>query len=187
MKRSSIFLVILSLLLTGCVAAVVAGAAAGAVVYDRRSITMLESDVRSFHIIHKEIVSDPRFASSRIVVVSFNQVVLLAGQTPAASLRVKAEKIAQKVPHIRRIYNEITIGSPISISRQTRDTWITSQVRSRMLAREGLESGSIRIVTENAVVYLMGIATHEQANLAVNVAREVPGVDKVVKVFQYIV
>ena len=55
-----------------------------------------------------------------------------------------------------------------------------------MMGKKGLESGSIRIVTDNAVVYLMGIVTHEQANLAVNVARQVNGVNKVVKVFQYI-
>jgi len=55
-----------------------------------------------------------------------------------------------------------------------------------MLTTKGLESGSIRVVTENTVVYLMGIATHEQANLAVNVARKINGVSKVVKVFRYI-
>jgi osmotically-inducible protein OsmY len=55
-----------------------------------------------------------------------------------------------------------------------------------MLTQKGLESGSMRIVTENGVVYLMGIATHEQANLAVNVARKINGVNRVVKVFQYV-
>ena len=55
-----------------------------------------------------------------------------------------------------------------------------------MLTKKGLESGAIRIVTENGVVYLMGDVSHPQADLAVNVARQVPGVQKVVKVFQYI-
>lgn len=55
-----------------------------------------------------------------------------------------------------------------------------------MLAKKGLESGAIHIITENGIVYLMGDVTHAQANLAVSVARDIPGVYKVVKVFQYI-
>lgn len=186
MKFPAICLLLVSSLLTGCVAAVVAGAAAGLVVYDRRSVSVLESDTRIFHVVHKTIVSNPRFGDSRVVVVSFNNVVLLVGQTPAASLRVVAEKIAQNTPGVRRVYDEIGIGYPLSITQRTNDTWITGQIRSHMLSKKGLESGSIRIVTENSVVYLMGIATHEQANLAVDVARHVKGVRKVVKVFQYI-
>ncbi|KTC84989.1 BON domain-containing protein [Legionella brunensis] len=187
MKIRAIIFLLISALLTGCVAAVVAGAAAGLVVYDRRSFTMIESDTRIFHLIHKAIVTDPGFQDSRILVSSFNQVVLLVGQTPTASLRVMAEKIAQNTPNVRRVYDEVTVDFPIPLSQRTKDTWITSQVRSLMLTKKGLESGSIRIVTENGVVYLMGIVTHEQANLAVSVARQVNGVQKVVKVFQYIV
>lgn len=178
---------LISVLLSGCVAAVVAGAAAGLIVYDRRSVTTLEADARIFHIVHTDLVRDRRLGNSRILVTSFNRVVLLVGQTPAASLKVLAEKIAQNTPGVVRVYNEISINYPIPISQRTNDSWITSQVRSRMLTTKGLESGSIRIITENSVVYLMGIATHEQANIAVNVARHVNGVSKVVKVFQYIV
>ena len=187
MKRSMFLIFIIVSLLSGCVAAVVAGAAAGMVVYDRRSISTIESDARIFHKIHKKIVSDKRFNDSRIVVVSFNQVVLLIGQTPNASLKVSAEKIAQTTPAVKRVYNEVSIGYPIPLSQRTNDSMITTQVRATMLGKKGLESGSIRIVTENGIVYLMGIATHEQANLAVDAARHVSGVRKVVKVFQYII
>ena len=186
MKWRSLALLLVSVILSGCVAVAVVGAAAGMIVYDKRSVTTLEHDTRIFHVIHKSLVKDPRFHDSRIIVISFNQVVLLVGQTPAASLRVLAEKTAQNTAGVRRVYDEISIGYPISMSTRTKDTIITGQVRSLMLNKKGLESGSIRIVTENGVVYLMGIATHEQANLAVDVARKVKGVRKVVKVFQYI-
>lgn len=187
MKLRSIIFLLLSSLLTGCLAAVVAGAAAGMVGYDRRSLAMLESDARIFHKVHTAIVRDPHFRNSRILVSSFNRVVLLVGQTPTASLRVLAEKIAQGTADVSRVYDEVSIGYPIPFAERSRDTWLTSQVRSLMLAQQGLESGSIRIITENGVVYLMGTATHEQANLAVFVARQVKGVRKVVKVFRYIV
>jgi osmotically-inducible protein OsmY len=182
--RTCVFILI-STLLTGCVVAVVAGAAAG-MVYDRRSVSTIEADARIFHIVHKDIVTNPQLQSSRILVTSFNRVVLLVGQAPAASLRVLAEKIAHSTPGVQRVYDEISVEPPIAISQRSKDSWITSQVRSNMLAKKGLESGSVRIVTENGVVYLMGVVYTEQAMLAVDVARRVNGVRKVVKIFQYV-
>jgi osmotically-inducible protein OsmY len=147
---------------------------------------MIEKDARIFHLVHKKIVTDAQFDDSHIVVTSFNQVVLLTGETPVASLRVLAEKIAKHTPKVKRVYNEITVGDPTSYSQRSKDSWITGQVRAKMLTKKDLESGTIRVVTEDSVVYLMGIVTHDQANLAVDVARQVSGVTKVVKVFRYI-
>lgn len=180
-----IFALLSSIVLSSCVVAVVAGAAAG-IVYDRRSLTTLEADARLFHVIHTAIVTDPQFKGSRILVTSFNRVVLLVGQTPTASLRVLAEKIAHEAPDVVRVYDEVSIAQPISMAQRTKDSWITSQVRSNMITKKGLESGSIRVVTENGVVYLMGIVSPDQATLSVDVARRISGVVKVVKIFQYI-
>ncbi|CAM4504384.1 MAG: hypothetical protein LEGION0403_FIIPPAGN_01898 [Legionella sp.] len=185
LKLKSIIFVLVSSLLTGCVAAVVTGAAVG-MVYDRRGVVTMEADARLFHVIHKNIVTNRQFSDSRIEVTSFNRIVLLVGQTPSASLRVLAEKIAHNGPGVERVYDEVTVGYPIPLTQRTKDSWITGQVRSSMLARKGLESGSVRIVTENGVVYLMGVVTDQQAALAVDVARRVNGVRKVVKIFQYI-
>lgn len=186
MKRVVMLLLVVSIMLTGCVAAVVAGAATGLVVYDRRSVSMIERDARIFHLVHKTIVTDPSFRNSHVVVTVFNQAVLLVGETPIASLRNVAERIAQNTPYVRRVYNEITVDNPIMLTEQSHDAWITGEVRAHLLGKKGLESGSIRVVTENQVVYLMGIATLEQASLAVDVARKTNGVRKVVKVFQYV-
>lgn len=185
MRRLSIWAILASLLLSGCVAAVVAGAT-GLVVYDKRGVLTVEKDARIFHVVHTKIVQDRQFQDSRILVTSFNRVVLLVGQTPNASLRMLAEKIAQEAPNVYRVYDEITIGYPIPLTQRSKDSLITAQVRSMMLTRKDLESGSIRVVTENSVVYLMGIVTPQQGNMAVDVARRVKGVTKVVKIFQYI-
>ncbi|MGL6030417.1 MAG: BON domain-containing protein [Legionella sp.] len=183
-KVKALLVVLISSLITGCVAAVVAGAAG--MVYDRRSVSTIEADARLFHLVHTAIVTDPQFRDSRILVTSFNRVILLVGQTPTASLRVVAEKIARNTPGVQRVYDEVSVNNPIPLTQRTKDSWITGQVRSNMLTKKGLESGSIRVVTENGVVYLMGIATAEQAALSVDVARRVAGVVKVVKIFQYI-
>lgn len=181
----ALFVGVCVLLLSGCMAAVVAGTTAGAIVYDGRGVVVLERDARIFHSINKTIINDPRFRHSRIAITSFGQAVLLVGQTPAATLKVLAEKIAKRTPRVVRVYNEITIGAPISLASRAKDTWITGEIRSQMLMRKGLESGSIRVVTENSVVYLMGVVTREQAYHSVDVARQVHGVRRVVKVFKY--
>ncbi len=186
MKRTIALFLLLAQLLTGCVAAVVAGAATGLIVYDRRSVAMIERDARIYHLVHKVIVSDSRFTGSRIVVTVFNQSVLLTGQIRIASLRVLAEKLVRNVPYVKRVYNEITIDDPRMFAEQSQDALITAELRAKLVGKKGLESGSIRIVTENGVVYLVGMVSQQQANLATEVARQTQGVRKVVKVFQYI-
>lgn len=185
MKLKVVGIIFLGTLLSGCIAAVVASAT-GLVVYDKRGVVTLEKDARIFHVVHTAIVKDPEFRGSRILVTSFNKVALLVGQTPTASLRMKAEKIAQNAPGVYRVYDEITVSYPLPYSQRSKDSLITSEVRTLMLTKKNLESGSIRIVTENGIVYLMGVVTPDQGDLAVDVARRVKGVRKVVKIFQYI-
>jgi len=184
-KIITILLLSSTLFLSACVAVMAVGAAAGLVVYDKRSVHMIEYDTRLFHDVHTAIVTDKAFDDSRIVVSSFNRVILLTGQTPTPSLRSKADKIARSIKGVRRVYDQIAIDDPISMSQRTKDSWITSQVKTKMLAKKGLSSGSIKVVTEDGVVYLIGKVSHDQANLAVDVARHVADVRKVVKIFQY--
>ncbi|HVT62728.1 MAG TPA: BON domain-containing protein [Legionellaceae bacterium] len=184
MKIKWIAIALLTVLLTGCVAAMVASASL--MVYDRRSVRMIEKDARIFHVVHTAIVTDPNFHGSRVKVSVYQQVVLLLGQVKMASLKSLAEEIAQTTPNVRRVYNKLTIANPIDLEQQSTDIWITSQVRSKMLAKKDLESGSIQVNTENSIVYLTGVVTPEQANLAVSAARTVNGVRQVVKMFQYI-
>lgn len=185
MKVLKFIIIFMALALSGCVAAIVAGAAASAVIYDGRGAIIMARDAKIDYLINHAIAKDKRFRHARIVVVSFGQAVLLVGQTQAATLRVLASKIAEKTPYVVRVYNEININAPISLTTRAKDTWITSEVRGQMLMRKGLESGSIHVVTEDGIVYLMGVVSHEQASHAVDVARHVRYVKRVIKVFKY--
>ena len=82
-----------------------------------------------------------------------------------------------------RVYNEITIRKPISLWQRSQDAWITTKVKTEMLAKKDLHSTQIKVVTENSVVYLMGMLTPQQAELATDVARRIDGVREVVKEF----
>jgi osmotically-inducible protein OsmY len=173
---------------SACVPTLIAGAAAagGIVVYDQRDLKTIREDNRIRYEINYQFRNDPLFKNSHLVVSSFNHVVLLVGQAPLAAIRVKAEELAKTQPNITRVYNEITIENPTSDLTRASDTWITTKIKSAMLVEKGLQSGAIKVVTENGVVFLMGRVSKKQANRAVNIARRVNGVQKVVRVFDIV-
>lgn len=182
-------LIVLSLVtsLQGCVFVVGAavGAAAIAIVYDHRTIEAAVEDTKITNEVLKKLHANPALhQESHIEVTVFNRIVLLTGQTPNASWREQVEEIAKSVPDVGRVYNQITIEGPTSTLTRTSDSWITTKIKSQMLATENLKSSTIKVVTENGVVYLIGMVTTEQANTAVDIARQVAGVQKVVKIFQ---
>jgi osmotically-inducible protein OsmY len=174
--------------LQGCfVVGAAAGAAAIAVVYDHRTIDATLQDNKIANKISDKInrVSVLR-NDSHIEVTVFNDTVLLTGQTPSTEGREKAGEIAKMYAgNTARIYNQITIQGPTSTLTRTSDTWISTKIRSLMLAKEDLKSSTIKVVTENGTVYLMGVVKRQQADVAVDIARQVSGVQRVIKIFQY--
>lgn len=177
-----------SFLLQGCffVAGAAAGAAAIAVVYDHRTLQNTIDDTQLANKISTEINSVPALRNeSHIEVTVFHRIVLLTGETPNPAWRQQAEEIARNIATTSRIYNQIRLQGPTSSLTRTSDAWITTKIKSQMLATEDLKSSSIKVVTENGIVFLMGIVKREQAEDAVDIARQISGVQKVVKIFQY--
>jgi len=173
----------------GCV--FVAGAAAGAagiaVVYDHRKLEKILLDQQIAHEISNKIAKIHGIKESgHIDVTCFNQVVLLTGQTTTEIQRQQASDIAHSIFEVTRVYNQITLRAATSTLTHASDGWITTKIKTQMLATKGLESSTVKVVTENGTVYLMGIVTHDQADTTVNIARKVSGVQRVVKIFQYV-
>ena len=130
--------------------------------------------------------SDPGFANAHLIVVSYNATVLLAGQVATRELKQKAQQVAQGIAKVRRIHNEIEIGGSISYVARTNDTWLTTKVKSKLLANSSTDANKLKVVTENGTVYLMGILPHAEADSAVDVTSQVYGVRRIVKVFEYL-
>jgi len=173
--------------LQGCVAVAAGGAAAGAAsVVDRRSAgTMVEDETIELKA-RKAIVGDKELdQKSHLNVTSYNTHLLLTGETPSEELKVRAEERVSKVPKVTRVYNEITVGAPSSVMTRSSDTLITSKVKTKLAADEHIDAVAVKVVTENGVVYLMGLLTHAEADRATEVARKTGGVQKVVKLIQY--
>jgi len=128
------------------------------------------------------------FRESRFNVVSHNGVVLLVGQIENDSMKQKATEIISKASSkIKRIHNELEITDRKGILSRGNDTWIATKVRALMLANEEISANQVKVVVENGAVYLMGILTESEGDIAANVARNVVGVSKVIKVFEYII
>ncbi|MEH6472437.1 MAG: BON domain-containing protein [Halopseudomonas sp.] len=123
---------------------------------------------------------------SHISVTSYNGIVLLSGQVPSEQARQQAEAVTRAVRKVRKIHNEITVTGPTSTIVRANDSWLTAKIKSKMLADKALQSMQIKVVTENGVVYLMGLVNQSQAKQAVNITRNTTGVQKVVKMFEYV-
>ena len=130
--------------------------------------------------------ADERLAISHINVVSHDGIVLLTGQVEGQELRDLAEQSLRNLRKIRKIHNEIQIGGAISLVARGNDNWIQTKVNAQFLAAEDVNGARIKVFVEDGIVYLIGIVPRAQADAAVAVARNVFGVQRVVKVFDYL-
>ncbi len=130
--------------------------------------------------------SDPGFDSAHLVAVSYNGLLLLVGQVESEALRQKATRVAASLEKVRVVHNELEVGGPVSLIARSNDTWLTSKAKTKLLADEQLQGSRIKVVTENGVVYLMGLLPREEGDRAAAIVQTVYGVQKIVKVFEYL-
>jgi uncharacterized protein HI_1658 len=177
-------------LLQGCVAAAIGGAAvAGAtkVATDPRTMGTQIDDETLEQRVYSAIKKDPQIKSeARISVTAYSGRILLTGQIPNESLRDVATGLAKGVQNVNDVYNEVRVGEKASFTQMSKDAWITSQIKSKMLVDSKVKTSDIKVVTENNEAFLMGNVTQDQGNAAAEIARNVSGVTKVVKVFNYL-
>ncbi|QLB12839.1 osmotically-inducible protein OsmY [Bisgaardia hudsonensis] len=178
------------ILLQGCVTATVVGvgaAAATKIATDPRTVGTQVDDETLEEKVLLTINKDSQIKSeARINVVSYSGQILLIGQVPNETLKEQVTNLTEGVEYVNKVYNELRVGSPISFGQISKDGWITTQVKSKLLVDSNVKSTDIKAITENGEVFLMGNVTQDQANAAANVARNILGVKKVVKVFNYI-
>jgi osmotically-inducible protein OsmY len=178
-----------TLALSGCAAPVlVAGAAGGAsVANDERSNQSMLDDQLIEAKAKDAIYADPTRAKRiHINVTSYNHVVLLTGEALSKATRSTVVDIARNLDKVRRVHNEIRVADLTDLSSRTNDSWITSKVKSKMIATRGFPSTRIKVVTENGTVFLMGLVTREVGNHAAAITREISGVKRVIKLFEYL-
>lgn len=128
----------------------------------------------------------PEIRRGHFTVVSFNGVVLLVGQVPTDALRSKAAAVAAKVQKVRQVQNALTVGPNISFGARSYDSWLTTKVKTKYAFNNDVNGQRIKVITENGVIYLMGLVTQTEADRAATVAQHTGGAQRVVKAFEYI-
>ena len=130
--------------------------------------------------------ADDSLRDANILVVSFNGIVLLAGQVPSADLRQLTARTVADVRYVRKVHNELLVAEPNDFASRSNDSWITTRIKSKMLFSTTVDPAEVKVVTESGVVYLMGLVDQRSADKAVDMARNTSGVQRVVRMFEYI-
>ena len=174
--------------LQGCAVATVVAVTAGAtMVADRRTFSKQIDDQSIEFVAHNELNKQKALSkNTNLHVISMNGTVLIIGQAPNSYLRDLAIKTIQDVPDIVTIHNQVRIGSTTAITTQSNDIWLTSKVKSALLANGDVNAKDIKVVTENSEVFLLGLVTKQEADIVVEITRNINGVSRVFKAFEYI-
>ena len=189
MKRRILFLAVAlvpTLALQGCAPLVAGGAATTAVVTNdqRTTGTVIEDQViegRAGDFFGADAALSQQ---SHLSVTSYNQIVLVTGQAPTEDLRKRAVEYVSRIAKVRHVYNEVTIGSPIPALQRSNDTLLTTKVKTKLFTIKDLSSSDVKVVTEDGVVFLMGLLDQPTGDAVAEVVAGVSGVRKVVKLFE---
>jgi osmotically-inducible protein OsmY len=177
---------VLASLAAGCAPLLVGGAVIGGglVATDRRTAgTQIEDEG-----IELRAASRVRELATlgQVSVTSYNRLVLLTGEVPGANERAQVEAAVAKVENVKGVVNELVVAPNSAMSSRTADSGLSTRVKLTLVDAKDLQSNAFKVVAERRVVYLMGRVTEREANRAAELASQVSGVEKVVKVFELI-
>ncbi len=188
MRYSLLFLTATLGLLQGCAAPVIAaGVGAGVIMSssDRRSAgTMVEDDTIESKA--QKRIEEKYKDSAHVGVTAYNRFALVTGTAATENTKMDIERIVGAIPNVKGIANELVVGAPASNNSSTADSRITGNVKIRFVKSTAFKADHVKVVTENNVVYLMGLVTRAEADAASDIASTTAGVKKVVRVFEYI-
>jgi osmotically-inducible protein OsmY len=172
--------------LQSCVPVAVVGVGAGVmIVQDRRSKEAFIED-QSIETKAIELI-DKQFKSvMHVNVTSYNHNVLISGEVPDEYTKTEIGKIVSDISSVRNINNDLAISSISSLASRSNDGLITSNVKLRFLNDKRFNVDHIKVVTENGTVYLMGLVNRVEADAATDVASTTKGVQRVVRLFEYL-
>ncbi len=188
-KQTKIALLIAAVItLQGCVAAAVVTVGTGVkVATDRRTVgNQIDDQTIVLNAYAKLKKHAEIYDKTNIQLVSLNGKMLVVGQAPTEHLRDSVIKILSDIEGVTELYNQIRLTNTTSVLTRSHDTWLTSKVKVALLTDDRVDGTNIKVVTENGEVFLMGLVTQQEAEIAVNIARNISGVNRVVKAFEYI-
>jgi osmotically-inducible protein OsmY len=155
--------------------------------HDQRSIGSMVDDAAVELKATGILTTDSRYKGQMHVnVTSVNGIVLLTGEAPTEELRDSLLETVRGIQSIRRIVNEIRIAPPSSLGARMQDSWISSKVKTRLIGTKGVHASRINVMTENRSVFLLGLVSQQEGELAANSAANASGAERIVKLFEYL-
>ena len=172
--------------LSGCFGLIVGAGVAGAMsTVDRRTIGAQTED-KAINVKAEIKVNQVAGSNGHINVTSFNRKVLLTGEVRDEAMKQKAEREVRAIENVVSVINELEISGASSYTSRSSDALITAKVKTSLVDMKTVSAVSFKVTTERGVVYLMGVVTPREGNVAADVAKGVSGVTRVVKIFEYI-
>ncbi|MGI4846128.1 MAG: BON domain-containing protein [Janthinobacterium lividum] len=172
--------------LSGCVAMAVGGAATAVLsANDRRTLGMQTED-KAINVKAELKLRELTGENGHINVTSYNRKVLLTGEVRDDAMKQAAEREVRAIDNVVSVINELEIAGPSSFTSRSNDALITTKVKASLVDKKTVSATAFKVTTERGIVYLQGLVTAREGNIAADVAKGVPGVVKVVKIFEYI-
>lgn len=190
MKNRALFpaLLVLAFAFSGCTAinSATTPAPQGEDYGTRTEGTKVEDESIESKIIDTMSRTDARLTDARVGVNSYNGVVLLYGQVPSQELKEKAGEIAQNVRMVRQVHNELSVAANLPMTQRMTDNWLETRAQAQLAMNENIDSRHVEVISENATIYLMGMVTHQEADRIVDAVSQIGGIQRIVKVFEYL-
>lgn len=175
-----------SVSLQGCVEMVVGGAVMGSLAATDRRTLGAQTEDRAIMFKGENRAASLVGEAGHVNVNSFNRKVLLTGEVKDETMRAAVEREVSAVEGVQSVVNDLVVSGNSSLTSRSNDTLITGKVKAAFVDAKDLYANSIKVVTERGTVYLLGRVTQREGQMAGEVARNVGGVQKVVKIFEYI-
>lgn len=172
--------------LTGCLPVVATGVGVGAMMADDRRSAGVYIEDEEIEFRAGSRLREANLDGVRADFTSFNRRLLITGEAPTEALKARVSEIGRGVPGVKDVYNEMAIAGPIGFAARSNDGYITTKVKARMFDDSRINANHVKVVTSNGVVYLMGLVKREEADIAARIAARTSGVQRVVKVFEYL-
>ncbi|MCA1247660.1 BON domain-containing protein [Massilia sp. MS-15] len=172
--------------LSGCVAMAVGGAATAVLsANDRRTLGMQTED-KAINVKAEIKMQQLTGENGHVNVTSYNRKVLLTGEVRDEAMKQAAEREVRAIDNVVSVINELEIAGPSSYTSRSNDALITTKVKASLVDKKTVSATAFKVTTERGVVYLQGLVTQREGNIAADVAKGVAGVNRVVKIFEYI-
>lgn len=173
--------------LSACAPLIVGGAVGGALVAVDRRTSGAQLDDQGIELrANNRLKDELGDARARVAVTSYNRRVLLTGEAASEAVKTQITQIVSGVANVREVINELGVTTSPTLKERATDTLVTGRLKASLVDAKDLAASAFKVITERGTVYLMGRVTQREADRATDLARNTPGVSRVVRSFEII-